>query len=128
MSVTVNLRNNTDLFIKVDEIDGVIVPNTEVEDKTIQWVSSQNKTIRLFPSIECNTEPSFIGSLTFVENVGIFVERGSFTSGSNVELDADITNTSNRIVQSTDEGGGKILDWSSITSETELNLSYNKLL
>jgi len=128
MSVTVNLRNNTDLFIKVDEIDGVIVPNTEVEDKTIQWVSSQNKTIRLFPSVECNTEPSFIGSLTFVENVGIFVERGSFTSGSNVELDADITNTSNRIVQSTDEGGGKILDWSSITSETELNLSYNKLL
>jgi len=128
MSVTVNLRNNTELFIKVDEIDGVIVPNTEVEDKTIQWVSSQNKTIRLFPSVECNTEPSFIGSLTFVENVGIFVERGSFTSGSNVELDADITNTSNRIVQSTDEGGGKILDWSSITSETELNLSYNKLL
>lgn len=128
MSVTVNLRNNTDLFIKVDEIDGVIVPNTEVEDKTIQWVSSQNKTIRLFPSVECNTEPSFIGSLTFVENVGIFVERGSFTSGSNVELDADITNTSNRIVQYTDEGGGKILDWSSITSETELNLSYNKLL
>jgi len=127
MAVTVNLRNNTDLFIKVDGIDEVIVPNNEVEDKTVQWVSSENKTIRLFSTVECNTEPNFIGSLTFVENVGIFVERGFFTSGSNIELDADVTDTSNRIVQSTDEGGGKLLDWSSITSETELNLSYNKI-
>lgn len=127
MAVTVNLRNNTDLFIKVDGIEEVIVPNSEIEDKTIQWVSNENKSIRLFPTIECNTQPNISGSISFVENDGIFVERGILSTGSNVELDADITDSSFRIVQNTDDGGGKLLDWSLINPQTEVNLAYNKI-
>ena len=45
MSVTVNLRNDTSsFFLKVNGIDEVIVPNSEIESKTIQWVSTDNKT------------------------------------------------------------------------------------
>lgn len=127
MSVTVNLRNNTDLFIKIDGIDDVIVPNTELEDKTIQWISTENKNIRLFPTIECNTAPNIQGTITFVENSGIFVERGNLDNGQNVELDADITDTSLRIVQTTNDGGGKLIDWGLITPQTVVNLSYNKI-
>ena len=125
MPVTVNLRNNTDLFIKVDGIDEVIVPNTELEDKTIQWVSSENKTIKLFPTVECNTQPNLSGSISFVQNDGIFIERGSLNNGSNVELEADVSELP--IIQTNNEGGGKLLEWSLITSETVINLTYNKI-
>lgn len=127
MPVTVNLRNNTDLFIKVDGIDEVIVPNTELEDKTIQWVSSENKTIKLFPTVECNTQPNLSGSISFVQNDGIFIERGSLNNGSNVELEADVSELPIKIIQTTNEGGGKLLEWSLITSETVINLTYNKI-
>lgn len=127
MSVTVNLRNNTDLFIKVDGIDEVIVPNTELEDKTIQWVSSENKSIKLFPTIECNTQPNLSGTITFVQNDGIFVERGTLNNGSNVELEADVSELPIKINQTTNDGGGKLLDWSLVTPQTVVNLSYNKI-
>ena len=47
MSVTVNLINNTTLFMKVDGIEEVIVPNSEIEDKTHQWISTENKSIKI---------------------------------------------------------------------------------
>lgn len=126
MSVTVNLRNNTDFFIKVNGVDGVINPNTTLDDRTIQWVSSENKQISFFPTEECNTSEVLTSSLTFVTNDGIFVERGTLSGAGTVILDADITGTANRVVQSESNLVEKLLDWSELVPETVVNLSFNK--
>ena len=51
MNLTVNFRNNTTRFIKINGIDTVIKPNDEIEDITYQWFTSENKTIDLFSTI-----------------------------------------------------------------------------
>jgi hypothetical protein len=124
MSVTVNLRNNTTFFIKVNGIDEVIVPNSEIEDKTIQWISTENKTIQIFDNEEANNTPICQGSLNFVTNDGIFVDRGNFTGAQFVKMQADITGTVNVILQEENGTGGKLLEWSEIDPETTVNLSF----
>ena len=39
MALTINFRNNSDLFAKIFGVfdDKVITPNSDIEDKTIQW-------------------------------------------------------------------------------------------
>ena len=39
MALTINFRNNSDLFAKISGVfdDKVITPNSVIEDKTIQW-------------------------------------------------------------------------------------------
>lgn len=124
MSVTVNLRNDTSLFIKVNGIDGVIVPNTVEEDKTIQWISTENKTIQFFNNEEANGTPVCEGSLTFVNNDGIFVKRGDFLGAQLVKMQADINGNTNVLEQSENGGAVKILEWGEIDQDTVVNLSF----
>lgn len=124
MSVVVNLRNDSSLFIKVNGIDGVIVPNSEIEDKTIQWVSTDNKTIQIFDNETCDGTPVCESTLNFVVNDGIYVDRGDFTNLQLIKMKADVTGNPNYILQSENGTGGKILEWSEIDSETTLNLSF----
>jgi hypothetical protein len=124
MSVTVNLRNDTSLFIKVNGIDEVIVPNSEVEDKTIQWISIENKTIQIFDNEACNGAPVCQGSLNFVTNDGIFVDRGDFSGAQLVKMQADVLGKTEVILQIENGGGGKLLEWAEITSDTVLNLTF----
>ena len=126
MSVTVNLRNNTDFFIKVNGIEEVINPNSELEDKTIQWISTENKEITFFSTQECNTPQLFKSLLTFVTNDGIFVDRGEISGTQTVTLDADITGTAIRVIQSENGSAEKLLNWEEIGPETVVNLSFNK--
>jgi hypothetical protein len=123
MSVTVNLRNNTTFFIKVNGIDEVIVPNSEIEDKTIQWISTENKNIQIFDSEEVNNLICQ-GSLNFVSNDGIFVDRGDINGTQLVKMQADITGAGNVILQEENGTGGKLLEWSEIDPETTVNLSF----
>jgi hypothetical protein len=123
MSVTVNLRNNTTFFIKVNGIDEVIVPNSEIEDKTIQWISTENKNIQIFDSEEVNNLICQ-GSLNFVTNDGIFVDRGDINGAQLVKMQADITGAGNVILQEENGTGGKLLEWSEIDPETTVNLSF----
>ena len=60
MAHTFNFRNNTDLYAKIAGVfeDKVITPNSEIEDKTIQWIESSStgsKQIQLFSTEDCNT-------------------------------------------------------------------------
>ncbi len=63
MALTINFRNNSDLFAKISGVfdDKVITPNSVVEDKTIQWDENSTngeKNISLYPTEDCNTAPS----------------------------------------------------------------------
>jgi hypothetical protein len=124
MSVTVNLRNNTTFFIKVNGIEEVIVPNTEIEDKTIQWVSTENKTIQIFNDEQCSGQPICTGSLNFVTNDGIFVDRGSFDGAPSVKMQADVTGFAGNIIHEESNELEKLLEWSEIDPDTTVNLSF----
>lgn len=127
MAVTVNLRNNTDFFIKVTGVEEVIAPNSPIEDKTIQWVSQDNKQISFFPTIECVGAPLIDGSISFVVNDGIFVDRGNISGAQSVKLYADITGTAHSVIQIENNGGGKLLSWELIDEDTVVNLSFDKI-
>ncbi len=125
MALKVNLRNNTNLFIKVEGFDDVIVPNTPLDDRTFSWESDSNKNISFFNNEEC-TSLSFTGSLTIVSNDGIFVDRGNQSSDT-IKLDADISSTALRVIQESNGTGGKLIEFNEITPDTTVNLSYFNL-
>ena len=119
----VNLRNNTDLFIKVDGFSDVIVPNTPLDDRTFQWDSSDNKSINFFSTETCDGGVVSTSSITFVTEDGIYVNKGV---NPNVKLDADITGISARVIQESDGTNEKLLEWTEVNSSTVVNLSFNK--
>lgn len=123
MALTVNLRNDTSLFIKVNGIEGVIVPNTSDEDKTIQWFGTDNKTIEFFTTIECVGSPLGVGNLSFITNDGIYVNRGDFSSQI-VKMQADALDNLNYVVQTTNGQEQKLLDWPTDVDGTVINLSF----
>lgn len=125
MALKVNLRNNTSLYIKVEGFDDVLVPNTPLDDRTFSWESDSNKVISFFTNEEC-TNLSFTGSLSLVNNDGIYVDRGNQTANS-IKLDADISSSFLRIVQESNGTGGKLMEFSEITPDTTVNLSYFNL-
>lgn len=122
MSVTINLRNNTAFYAKVEGIDGVINPNTLLEDKTIQWISSDNKTIKFYLTEACDTTPICSGTITFSQSEGIMVNRGDITGFQTIKLDADCK--SYRVIQESNEVAEKLIDWSEVDNDCVVNLSY----
>lgn len=124
MSVTVNLRNNTTFFMRVNGIEEIIVPNSEIEDKTHQWVSTDNKTIQIFDNESCSGMPICEGNLSFITNDGIYVDRGNFSGAQLVKMQADITEKAENIIQVENAGSQKLHDWADVTPETIVNLSF----
>ena len=124
MSVTINLRNNTDWWVKVDGLDETIAPNTPLDDRTYQWVSTENKQIKFFSSQDCDGSPIMISTLNFEENVGIKVRRGDLDGAQVVFLDADSKGF--RVVQEGNSVEEVLLVWEQIDSECVVNLNYNK--
>lgn len=124
MSATVNFRNDTSFFVKINGIEGVISPNSEIEDKTIQWTSSENKTIDFYNDENCVGSPICQSSLSFVTNDGIYVNRGNFQDTQLLKMQADVSETSHMILQTENDGGGKLLEWTEIVPETVINLSF----
>ena len=127
MNLTVNFRNNTTRFIKINGIDTVIKPNDEIEDITYQWFTSENKTIDLFSTIDCQEPKICSGSLTFVENDGCFFDRGNLGGVQSIKTQVDIEDTNIVKIQEVDNGGEKICEWSELTSDTVINVSYFKI-
>lgn len=125
MALKVNLRNNTSLYIKVEGFDDIIVPNTPLDDRTFSWESDNNKVISFFLNEEC-TNLSFTGSITLVNNDGIFVDRGNQTTDT-IKLDADISSSVLRLLQESNGTGGKLMEFNEITPDTTVNLSYFNL-
>jgi hypothetical protein len=123
---TVNLRNNTDLFVRIDGIDGMIAPNSVIEDKTIQFVSSENKQIHFYLNETGDGGSVCDSSLMFNSGDGVYVNRGVQTSGGTIKLDADISDTPLRVLQETSGPDEKLLDWGSLNDSTVINLSFNK--
>ena len=124
MAMTINLRNNSTFFIKVNGIDEVIVPNTPLQDKTIQWISNDTKQISVFSTSACTAPAICQGSLTFQTNVGIFVERGPITGTQSIKLQSDITSSNISMTQVDNDSGGKLIDWSDIDETKAINLSF----
>lgn len=125
MALKVNLRNNTSFYIKVEGLDDIIVPNTPLDDRTFSWESDNNKIISFFSNEEC-TNLSFTGSLTIVNNDGIYVDRGNQLSDT-IKLDPDISSTGARVIQESNGAGGKLWEFDQITPDTTVNLSYFNL-
>lgn len=126
MDITINLRNNTNFFIKISGNEQVIEPNSNLEDKTIQWTSSVGSEIKVYQTIECNTTPICVGNIQITPNSGIFVDRGDITGAQTIILEANVEKTHTSLTQSINGTGGKLLDWSDVTSETEVTLCFNK--
>lgn len=130
MAHTFNFRNNSDLFAKIAGVfeDQVITPNSEIEDKTIQWEetsSSGNKQIQLFPTEDCNTAPSVNATLRWDAN-GIYITKG--TTPADIELQIDMITVSWEIhpviTESTEE---TILSGDELPAEPVVNISFNKI-
>jgi len=130
MAHTFNFRNNSDLFAKIAGVfeDQVITPNSEIEDKTIQWEetsSSGNKQIQLFPTEDCNTAPSVNATLRWDAN-GIYITKG--TTPADIELQIDMLTVSWEIhpviTESTEE---TILSGDELPAEPVVNISFNKI-
>jgi hypothetical protein len=134
---TVNLRNNTNFFIKVDGIDGIvntpelsdstmIAPNNTTEDKTIEWTSTENKQIHFYTNETGDGGSVCDASLIFNSGDGVYVNRGTQTSGETIKLDADVSDTAIRVILETNGPDEKLLDWGSLNDSTVINISFNK--
>jgi hypothetical protein len=134
---TINLRNNTDFFVKVDGISGIkntpeladetiIAPNSTIEDKTIQWVSVENKQIHFYTNERGDGGSICDSSLVFNVNDGVYVNRGVQTSGNTIKLNADVTDTFKRVELETEGPNEKLLNWELLNDSTVINLSFNK--
>jgi hypothetical protein len=134
---TINLRNNTDFFVKVDGISGIvntpeladetmIAPNGTIEDKTIQWSSVENKQIHFYTNERGDGGSICDSSLIFNVNDGVYVNRGVQTSGNTIKLNADVTDTFNRVELETEGPDQKLLDWELLNDSTVINISFNK--
>jgi hypothetical protein len=134
---TVNLRNNTNFFIKVDgidvvinspalSVDAMIAPNSEVEDKTIQWSSLDNKQIHFYVNEMGDGGSVCDASLMFNSGDGVYVNRGTQTSGETIKLDADVSDTAIRVLLETNGPDEKLLDWELLNDSTVINISFNK--
>jgi hypothetical protein len=134
---TINLRNNTDFFVKIDGISGIvntpeladetmIAPNSTIEDKTIQWSSVENKQIHFYTNERGDGGSICDSSLMFNVNDGVYVNRGVQTSGNTIKLDADIFETALRVSLETDGPDEKLLDWELLNDSTVINISFNK--
>jgi len=124
MSVIVNLRNNTTFFMKVNGVDEIITPNSEIEDKTIQWVSTENKNIEIFDNETCTGQLICVSVLNFVNNDGIFVNRGDFNGAPLVKMQADVIGEAENIIHESSNQLDKLLEWSEIVADTTVNLSF----
>lgn len=124
MSVTVNLRNNTDFWVKVNGLDEIINPNTPLDDRTYQWISTENKLIKFFNNISCEGSPVMTATLTFNVNEGIKLNRGELIGQQVVKLSADCGST--RLEQEENMEDTLLSDWESINSETVVNMDFKK--
>jgi len=124
MSVTVNLRNNTDFWVKVNGVDETIQPNTPLDDRTYQWISLENKSINFFENNTCEGAPVFTSTLTFEENSGIKINRGNLSDDLSIKLDADSKGF--RVFQQHNGPDELLLEWSLIDDDCVVNLDFKK--
>ena len=129
MALTINFRNNSDLFAKISGVfdDKVITPNSVVEDKTIQRDENSTngeKNISLYPTEDCNTAPSATLKVRWGAN-GFFVTKGESPAG--LVLNAD-TKFSDLVFSTvvTDSAENELCYYESFPSEPEINLSLDK--
>lgn len=127
MNLTVNFRNNTDFFIKVNGIDDVIVPNSLIEDKTIQWFTSENKVIDVYPTIACVEPKICSGTIEFVENDAVYVQRGDISGTQTVKVQWDITGLGDNKIQEENSETQKLCNWGDLSEESLFNVSYYKI-
>ena len=129
MALTINFRNNSDLFAKIFGVfdDKVITPNSDIEDKTIQWDEtnpSGEKNISLYSTEDCNTTPSATLKVRWDGN-GFYVTKGDSPAG--LVLNAD-TKFSDLVFSTivTDNVENELCTYESFPSEPEINLSLDK--
>jgi hypothetical protein len=124
MALIVNLRNMTDLFIKVDGIDETIVPNTALDDRTIEWESDNNKQIKFFSTEDCSGSPVLVSNLVIDQTDGVKVQRGTWSGTPNIVLEASANNIT--LIQDSNGVEEKLVDWQEVTSETHVSLVFSK--
>lgn len=129
MALTINFRNNSELYAKISGAfnDEVITPNSLLEDKTVQWEetnSTGTKSIPLYSSVDCNTTP--IGSLQLRwDNTGINVTKGTSLSGLKLDVDTQFSDL-NYTLEIVDEVENELCSFESFPNNPILNLSLNK--
>lgn len=129
MALTINFRNNSELFAKISGAfnDEVITPNSLLEDKTIQWEensSAGSKNIPLYPSVDCNTAPTGTLQVRW-DNTGISVTKGTSLSGLKLDVDTQFSDL-NYTLEIVDEVENELCSFESFPNNPILNLSLNK--
>ena len=91
------------------------------------WFNSDNKTIDVFSTVECVEPKICSGSVTFVTGDGVYVERGDISGTQTVKVQWDITGDPEVKIQEENGPGGKLCEWSGLTTDTVINVSYFKI-
>lgn len=128
MALTINLRNDSDLFLKVTGVydDQVITPNSLVEDKTIQWEesnSSGSKNIACYSTVDCNTAAVTTMVIKW-DNTGFYLTKG-LTTGLYLQADAQFDDL-HHALDIEDSVEAELCTFSSFPSNPVLNLSLKK--
>jgi len=129
MALTINFRNNSDLFAKISGVfdDKVITPNSSIEDKTIQWDETNSvgeKNVSLYPTEDCNTAPSATLKVRWT-NEGFFVTKGTSPAGLVLNADCKFSDFVFSAVV-TDDAENELCTYQTFPSEPEINLSLDK--
>ena len=129
MALTINFRNNSDLFAKIFGVfdDKVITPNSDIEDKTIQWDennASGEKNISLYPTEDCNTTPSATLKVRWDGN-GFYVTKGDSPEGLVLKADTKFSDLVFSTIV-TDNVENELCNYESFPGEPEINLSLDK--
>ena len=129
MALTINFRNNSDLFAKISGVfdDKVITPNSGIEDKTIQWDENNvngEKNISLYSTEDCNTTPSATLKVRWDGN-GFYVTKGDSPEGLVLKADTKFSDLVFSTIV-TDNVENELCNYESFPSEPEINLSLDK--
>lgn len=117
----INLRNESDLFIRQNGGLIVMKPSTEIESVTHEFFDVVNNTIfNVYNNENCDT---LLGSFTlsFNTNDGVYISLDNIPS---VILEGDINYTGNIQVEPTQQG--KLVDWNLWENTSVINLSLKK--
>lgn len=115
---TLNVRNESNKFIKLDGDSFILKPASEIEDITFELLDvSSDKTFNIYSDEACD---NFVGifKLIFRTNDGVFLNLGNL-SGNKLLGDFDFQNN----IEVSIENEEKLLDWLVLNSSTIINLT-----
>jgi hypothetical protein len=119
---TINVRNESNEFIKLDGDSYVHKPSDSIEDLTNEFLNiSSDLTFNVYSDEEC---VNFIDNFKIIFRIedGVYLNLGNFTSKV---LEGDLDYKSNIELVPNEEQ--KLLDWNLLSSSSVINLRFSNV-